>query len=260
MPIFYDQLNRAVHLSHFPKRIISLVPSQTELLFYLGLDTEIIGITKFCTHPQEKAKSKTKIGGTKQLDIKLIKELHPDLIIANKEENEQSQVEELGSVCPIWVSDVENLAGAISMIASIGEMTGHKTQARALCDEISLRFNQLPPVVTKPRVAYVIWRKPYMVAGNGTFIDDMLQKCGVVNAFSRGRYPEVDADMLTKIQPDVVLLSSEPYPFKNKHVAEFKTILPQARIILVDGEMFSWYGSRLLQAPGYFLSLIKSLT
>jgi len=260
MPVFYDQLNRAVHVPKHPKRIISIVPSQTELLFYLGLDDEIIGITKFCTHPSDKVSSKVKIGGTKQLNIELIKELQPDLIIANKEENEQNQVEELMNVCPVWVSDIADLSGALNMIVGIGEVVGRIIQAKALSQAITNEFNKLSNPPLNLRVAYLIWRKPYMVAGTGTFINSMLQVCGLTNAFGQGRYPEVSNEMLINADPDVVLLSSEPYPFGEKHKEEIKSIVPRAKIILVDGEMFSWYGSRLLLTPAYFALVTASIT
>lgn len=260
MPAFVDHLNRDIFLPGIPKRVISVVPSQTELLFYLGLDESITGITKFCTHPQEKVKSKIKVGGTKQLNIELIKELRPDLIIANKEENERSQIEELTQVCPVWISDINNLPDALRMIRSVGEMTGRITETQALNETIKLEFDKLNKAALKNlRAAYLIWRKPYMVAGRDTFIDSMLNACGLSNAFDTTRYPGVSTDMLKKAQPDVVLLSSEPYPFSDKHIREFEAMLPGAKVLLVDGEMFSWYGSRLLQAPDYFLSLIKSL-
>jgi ABC-type Fe3+-hydroxamate transport system substrate-binding protein len=259
MPVFYDQLNRAVNLPTIPQRIISVVPSQTELLFDLGLDEKIIGITNFCTHPAEKVRSVTKVGGTKKLDIDLIKRLNPDLIIANKEENDRTQVEELMRHFPFWVSNIDNLQGAIGMINSIGEMLDCKTLAEALSRSIDHQFHRLKPATLPLRVAYLIWRKPYMVAGNDTFIDGMLQQCGLINAFDLGRYPAVDNEMLINARPQVVFLSSEPYPFAEKHIAEFKAILPNTRIILVDGEMFSWYGSRLLLAPKYMFALIESL-
>lgn len=247
-------------MPEYPKRIISIVPSQTELLFYLGLDDEIIGITKFCTHPHNKVLSKTKVGGTKQLNIELIKELQPDLIIANKEENEQSQVEKLTEVCPVWISDIADLPGALNMIASIGDIVGFITQARALLQAITNEFNKFYNTPLNVRTAYLIWRKPYMVAGTGTFINSMLQICGLTNVFNRQRYPEVSNEMLMDANPDIVMLSSEPYPFREKHIAEIKYILPNAKIILVDGEMFSWYGSRLLFASAYFASVITAIT
>jgi ABC-type Fe3+-hydroxamate transport system substrate-binding protein len=242
-----------------PKRIISVVPSQTELLFYLGLDEEVIGITKFCVHPADKFKATIKIGGTKQLDIEKIKALQPDLIIANKEENERSQIEELMKFFPVYVSDISDLPGALTMIERVGEMVNKESEAKALCTSISEQFDAWAVPSSNLRTAYFIWRKPYMVAGKRTFIDAMLQKCGLVNVFEIERYPEIDADVLVRANPDVILLSSEPYPFKEKHIAEFKAMLPGATIKVVDGEMFSWYGSRLLLAPGYFEGLVKEL-
>ena len=259
MPTYFDQLNREVNLPQIPKRIISIVPSQTELLFYLGLDEQIIGITKFCILPYDKVKSKVKTGGTKQLNIQLIRELQPDLIIANKEENERSQVEELMGICPVWISDIDNLHDALNMIQSMGEMTGKGTEADLLCNAISVAFNKLNKEILNLRVAYLIWRRPYMAAGTGTFIDSMLKLCGLTNAFDIDRYPEVSESMLINAKPDVVMLSSEPYPFNNKHMEEIKLLLPDTKVILVDGEMFSWYGSRLLLAADYFISLIKLL-
>ncbi|MHB8207559.1 ABC transporter substrate-binding protein [Mucilaginibacter sp.] len=259
MPVFYDQLNRKVSLDKIPQRIISIVPSQTELLFYLGLGDSIIGITKFCTHPHHQTKHITKIGGTKQLNVELIRELQPDLIIVNKEENEQNQVEDLMNICPVWISDINDLPGALAMIESVGAMVNREAEVNTLVKAISTQFNALPKVMKPLTVAYLIWRKPYMVAGVSTFINSMLQLCGFTNAFTANRYPQVDAEMLINTNPDLVFLSSEPFPFTKRHIDEFKAILPNTKVVLVDGEMFSWYGSRLILAPGYFLSLMESL-
>jgi len=255
MPLYLDQMNRAVEIPSAPQRIISLVPSQTELLFDLGLDDEIVGITKFCIHPEDKVKSKAKIGGTKQLNIDLIKKLKPDLVIGNKEENEQDQIEELMRHFPVWMSDISNLEYALDMIGKVGEITGKIDGATTLASTIKQQFINITITQSSLKAAYFIWRKPYMIAGKGTFIDDMLKKCGLTNAFDAGRYPEVTAEQLIQTKPDLIFLSSEPYPFKEKHIAEFKTICPKATVKVVDGEMFSWYGSRLLQAPGYFEEL-----
>ena len=258
MPVFRDQLNRDVKLPGLPKRIISIVPSQTELLFYLGLDARVIGVTKFCIHPSEKVKSIVKIGGTKQLDIGKIRLLNPDLIIANKEENDRFQVEELMNICPVWISDIFDLDSALQMINGIGDVTGRPEQASELCNEINHLFNVVKLPSTKLKVAYLIWRKPYMLAGKETFIDCMLQICGLNNVADVERYPKVDADNLITANPDLVFLSSEPYPFGEKHKKEFEAILPGAKVVLVDGEMFSWYGSRLLYAPMYFKQLLDA--
>lgn len=254
-----DQLGREITLSNQPKRIVSLVPSQTELLYYLGLDSAICGITKFCIHPTQKTLNTVKIGGTKQLNIPLIKSLGPDLIIANKEENDRLQLEELMSGYPTYVSDPYNLTTALQMINDVGVLTGREGPARQLYDAIMTAFNKLYLPPQSLCVAYFIWRKPYMVAGKLTFIDDMLQQCGFTNVFEQARYPQISVNDLVAANPDVVLLSSEPYPFKQKHVNELQTLLPNAIIKLVDGEMFSWYGSRMLYAPGYFMELINSI-
>jgi len=259
VPILIDQLNRQVDLLSVPKRIISIVPSQTELLFYLGLEEEIIGITKFCIHPADKVKSVEKVGGTKQLDIEKIKALKPDLIIANKEENERSQIEELINFCPVWISDIYNLADALDMIERVGALTGKGQEAKALSTQIARQFNHITIQQSNLKTAYFIWRKPYMVAGKNTFIDDILLRCGLINVFEQERYPEIDAKTLIEANPDVILLSSEPYPFKDKHITELNAIVPNAIIKLVDGEMFSWYGSRLLHSAPYFENLSSEI-
>ncbi|GAB2561277.1 helical backbone metal receptor [Spirosoma aerophilum] len=238
-----------------PKRIISLVPSQTELLFDLGLNDEIVGITKFCIHPAEKVKNKVLIGGTKTLRLDKIRALKPDLIIANKEENTREQIEELQQHYPVHVTDMATLPDALQMIREVGTLVGKRQEAEAMAAQIE---RDLTPAyaTSRPTVAYLIWQKPYMAAGTGTFIDAMLTVAGFRNAFAnRTRYPEVTPDDLQKAQPDLIFLSSEPYPFKAKHMAEWQTICPSARVLLVDGEMFSWYGSRLLRASDYFRNL-----
>lgn len=257
MPIYIDQLQREINIPAMPKRIISVVPSQTELLFDLGLDEEIIGITKFCIHPAAQFKIKPKIGGTKQLNIQKIKELVPDLIIANKEENERSQIEELMSVCPVWISDIKNLDEALDIIVKVGEITGKAEKAQAIAQQIQINFNAFRLAPTNKKVAYFIWKNPYMVAGADTFINDMLKRCGLTNIFAQNRYPEVSEQQLIDADLDLVLLSSEPYPFKQQHIDEFQAMLPNAKVQLVDGEMFSWYGSRMLYAAEYFGTLLR---
>ena len=255
-----------------PQRIISLVPSQTELLYDLGLDKEVIGITKFCVHPPEWFRTKTRVGGTKNIHPEIIRELQPDLIIANKEENVKDQVEPLQDLAQVYVSDISNLEDALEMIQQVGALTNRSEKADALVTTIRERFGALGTTIRerfstlgttirqdfstlgKPihlPCAYLIWRNPWMVAGGDTFINDMLERAGFVNVFKdRFRYPGIDITELSACK--VVLLSSEPYPFKERHLEEIRALAPQARILLVDGEMFSWYGSRLQYAPDYF--------
>jgi ABC-type Fe3+-hydroxamate transport system substrate-binding protein len=251
-----------LHLPQKPKRIVSLVPSQTELLYHFGLEEEVVGITKFCVHPEKWFRNKTRVGGTKSPHIDKIKKLEPDLIIANKEENRREDIEALGTTFPVYVSDIENLDDALQMITDLGALTGKTEAATALSKEITSRFNRLEDQVAGRRIktAYLIWQEPYMAAGNDTFIHDMMRRAGFDNVFSDwNRYPEVVIEILHERGTECLLLSSEPYPFKEKHIAALQTRLPGVKILLADGEMFSWYGSRLLEAPEYFMQLILQL-
>ena len=257
---FTDQLHRTVRLSHWPpRRIISLVPSQTELLADLNLEAEVVGITKFCIHPQSWFESKSRVGGTKTLNFEKIEALQPDLIIGNKEENEQQQIEWLAARYPVWMSDISTLPEALDMIRHIGQLTDRNQAANHMADDIQLIFNTLP-VFEPVQAAYLIWRKPYMAAGAGTFIHDMMIQAGFQNVFGHlGRYPELSLEQLNKADPQLLLLSSEPYPFQEKHIRELQEACPDTQIHLVDGELFSWYGSRLLQSPDYFKQLREKL-
>lgn len=255
--IYIDQLGRKVELASLPQRIVSLVPSQTELLFDLGLGERVVGITKFCVHPKEWFRTKTRVGGTKKLEFETIGKLNPDLIIANKEENNREDIQRLENDFPVWVSDVNDLDSASEMIYCIGEITG--SNALELLCEIDLRFGYLQAISPSKRILYLIWKDPYMAAGSDTFIQDMLQRCGFENVVGEARYPQCSVDEIVRLNPDLVLLSSEPYPFKEKHIQELKELLPNAIIKLVDGELFSWYGSRLRLTPPYFADLIESI-
>lgn len=256
---FKDQMGETTCLGGAPRRIISLVPSQTELIFDLGLDKEVVGITRFCVHPEEKCAEKVKIGGTKRFNFGLIDVLRPDLIIGNKEENYLEGIEKLRSKYPVWMSDVNTLEDAYQMIRSVGEIVGKGREAVDMVCEIMTKMEQFKRR-SGLKVAYFIWNKPYMVAGNKTFINEMLQKFGFVNVFGDlNRYPQVTLDQIEKARPDAIFLSSEPFPFKAKHLNEFKGRFPSTNIKLVDGAMFSWYGSRLRYAVDYFEKLIEDL-
>jgi len=241
-------------------RIVSLVPSQTELLYDLGLEDEVMAITKFCVHPAKWYKNKTRIGGTKNVNINVIKKINPDLIIANKEENVKEQVEELAQTFDVLVTDVNNFQEALQMIKDIGTLTGKITETLTIANKIESKFQNFAGSTInnrKIKTAYLIWKNPYMAAGGNTFINDMMQYCGLENIFSNHeRYPKITLEDLQNCE--LVLLSSEPYPFKEKHLREIQAQIPGMRIIIVDGEMFSWYGSRLLKAADYFEKFQKN--
>lgn len=260
MPVFKDQTRRTTFIEANPKRIISLVPSQTELLADLGLSDEVVGITKFCVHPDEWFRSKTRVGGTKQLSMHSIHALQPDLIIANKEENVREQIEELEKHFPVWISDVNNLTDAYEMIDQIGLISNKETQANIIISRIKENFAQFQVSNQLLETAYLIWQKPYMTVGGDTFIHSMLQAAGFKNIYTNStRYPEVSIEKLIHKNPELIILSSEPFPFKQQHIDELQIHLPNTQIILADGEIFSWYGSRLLMASAYFKKLSEQI-
>ena len=253
--IFKDQLGQHIELTQIPKRIISLVPSQSELLWDLGLRDELIGITKFCIHPNEMFKFKDRVGGTKTLDIHKIRSLKPDLIIGNKEENEYAQIKELQNEFPIWMSDIYNLKDAYKMISDIGELVHKKNEATRLVSNIQKSFSVIKKY--NKTVLYLIWKNPFMAAGNSTFIGDVLNQMGLINSLKNSdlRYPELTMNEIKNLNPNLIFLSSEPFPFKESHINEFKQLVPNATVKLVDGELFSWYGSRLLKSVEYLNNL-----
>lgn len=260
---FTDQLGNEISINFPPKRIISLVPSQTELLFDLGLKEEVVGLTKFCIHPIDKFASTAKIGGTKKLLIEKIRDLKPDLIIGNKEENSKADIELLQQEFPVWMSDIYNLEDAMQTIADIGNLVDRQPEATYLNHLINAGFRDLQTLALEKgidkTVAYIIWKDPFMFAGRDTFINDILRKIGLTNVITDTRYPEIELSQLKTENCELVFLSSEPYPFKEKHIEEIQLALPNAKVMLVDGEMFSWYGSRLVNAVQYFFEFQNQL-
>lgn len=255
MSSFIDQLGRTIHLVANPKKIISAVPSQTELLFDLGLDERVVGITKFCIYPKDWFRNKTRVGGTKNLHLEKIKSLQPDLIIANKEENTREQIDALSQQFPVWVSDINNLDQALEMIRQIGLMTESLVKANGIIQDIKVGFERLQQAAVST-CAYLIWKDPMITVGGDTFINSMLSCAGYTNVYSRQlRYPETSLAEVKGLSPEFLFLSSEPYPFKEKHQTELQQALPNTKVLIVDGEFFSWYGSRLLHAAQYFKSL-----
>jgi ABC-type Fe3+-hydroxamate transport system substrate-binding protein len=237
-------------------RIVCLVPSLTELLHYLGLENEVVGITKFCVHPVEWFRTKTRIGGTKNCKLDIIESLEPTLIIANKEENTKEDVEYLQKKFTVYVSDIKTIQDALDAILQIGQLVNRVNEAATLAEKISMDFAFLQQEKWGLKnCVYLIWREPYMAAGSDTFINSILALGGFKNKVLASRYPTITEKELQKINPAYVLLSSEPYPFEVKHIQELQNILPDSKIQLVDGEIFSWYGSRMLNIKDYLIQL-----
>lgn len=258
--IYRDQIGVKLRLDGVPKRIISLVPSQTELLVYLGLERFIVGVTKFCVHPVELRKQKTVVGGTKNVHYDKIEQLNPDIILCNKEENTKEIVEKLREKFPVHVSDIYTIENALEMIQQYGEIFDQKKRATTLISRIKTEYEDFKVFIEdkpKKRVAYFIWKNPWMAVGANTFIDYLLRVNRFDNVFSeKERYPIVSEEELGAMEDlDLILLSSEPFPFSEKHIKEITRINPETKVMLVDGEYFSWYGSRLKDAFDYFRTL-----
>ncbi|WP_452225992.1 ABC transporter substrate-binding protein [Lacinutrix cladophorae] len=258
---FKDQIGRELKFNSVPKRIISLVPSQTELLYDLGLKTSIIGITKFCVHPIHLIKTKTIVGGTKQINLEKIKALQPDIILCNKEENTKEIVAACNKICSVHVSNIESILDCITMINQYGEIFKKEKEALVISEKIKTNLKDFQSFIKEKntlKAAYFIWKNPFMVAGKNTFIHYLLALNKFENVYADlGRYPEINLKQQENV--DVVFLSSEPYPFKEKHIEELQAYYTNAKILLVDGEMFSWYGSRLIKSFSYFKLLHQNL-
>jgi ABC-type Fe3+-hydroxamate transport system substrate-binding protein len=238
-------------------RVVCLVPSLTELLLDGGLEEQVVGRTKFCIHPEGIIKKIPVVGGTKKINIEKVLNLLPDIVIANKEENTKSDIEAISQFSPVFLTDIKTIE---DIVKCIEELMAHIPEFKE--DKIinPLKHLAIDRIFSLKTVAYLIWNDPVMVAGSDTFIHHILTRTGLNNVFSyRKRYPEITMQDLKDKKPDYIFLSSEPYPFKEIHVKHFTENLPFSQVFLVDGEMFSWYGSRMLKAPDYFLHLEKHL-
>jgi iron complex transport system substrate-binding protein len=254
-----DHLGRQVTFPHPPKRIISLVPAITETMYYLDLEDTIVGRTRFCKFPQEKVLKAKNIGGTKEIKLDRINQLKPDLIIAEKEENTKEIVETLEKHYPVFVFEVQKEQDVYRMIKDLGFLTDRKSESIQMIKEIQQRLDSLPKVFDK-RAAYVIWKKPYMVVGKDTYIQSILTKLGFINPFLSldERYPVITEEDFQNANLEYIFLATEPYPFREKHIKEFEAMVPQAKTLIIDGEMF-WYGAKMIQAAEYFKRTIEAL-
>ncbi len=261
----YDDLGRTLVLNRTPERIISVVPSLTELLCDLELESKIVGRTKFCIHPKSYVSSIPKVGGTKNLNIKKIMSLNPNLILADKEENSKEDIEALTSLTNVYVSDIRTIKNAIHTIQQIGTIHACDVRAAQLIQEIEDGFNKIKQALhskSQIRVCYLIWKEPYMTVGADTYIHDVLETVGFKNVFGmKQRYPIVTSIEIAEASPDIIMLSTEPYPFKSKHRDKIVASIPyiKNRVVIIDGEMFSWYGSRMRKATIYLGDLYAKL-
>ena len=256
---FVDATGESFTLAAAPSRIVSLVPSVTELLFSLGAGDAVAGCTIFCTEPARGVAAKTRVGGEKNPKLELIRELGADLVVANVEENLREHVLTLRSWgIPVYVIYPHTVAEGIRLVRELGAVIGHDAEGvemeAGLLDALHDARRRLSGRAFS-RVFYPIWRNPWMTIGRDTYAHDMLAVCGGANVFAgaAARYPEVTLAQVEQAAPEVVLLPDEPYRFRRAHLADFDACsdLParrEGRLHLVDGKLATWYGPRIAQA------------
>ncbi len=259
---YKDQLNRTLEFESTPQRIVCLVPSLTELIVDLGLESQVVGVTKFCIHPSFLRKRKAVVGGTKQVHFDKIKALNPDVILCNKEENTKEMFLELEKIAPVHMSRISDFKDALDIIALYGDLFAVEKKASSVIESIQNKYVEFCEFIADEpqlKVAYFIWKNPWMVAANETFINAMLDLNNFENSFGHlKRYPEIQLEAINETT-NVIMLSSEPFPFKEQHILELEQQYPGTTVLLVNGEYFSWYGSRLEKAFDYFKTLRQSL-
>jgi ABC-type Fe3+-hydroxamate transport system substrate-binding protein len=264
MHIYTDQLQREIIINSKPQRIISLVPSLTELISELGIEKQLVGITQFCKHPYHLKSTKTIVGGTKKVDFEKIKSLNPDFILCAKEENTPEIVAELENIATVFVADVKSVQESISLIENLGRIFHCQTNAENLIQKMKFHladFKNFTKYLPRKKVAYFIWENPWMVAGNDCYINDLLKLNNFINVYEdKGRYPEIAIGNIRKDgNPKIILLPTEPFKFNDEHAFEIGRHSNHAKTVFVEGEMFSWYGSRLLKAIPYFKKMHEVL-
>lgn len=243
-----NRFQLSIAMSSTYRRIVSLVPSLTELLIDLELEKKLVGRTRFCVHPEEKVTEIPIVGGTKNPRLDKIRQADPDLIIANKEENRPNDIQSLMDDFEVEVTEITTIEDALITIHRLGQKLKVAKQARSLISDIQNCLDERPDE-SELGTAYIIWKDPWMSVGRDTYIHDVLEHWNLPNVFNgRTRYPKLDLEELQRYNPDLVLLSSEPYPFKEKHLAQVEEACPAARVLLVEGEWFSWYGSHMKHA------------
>ena len=265
-PTWIDAYGQRHPRAEVSARIVSLVPSITELLFALDLGAQVVGRTGFCIHPRGRLRDVPKLGGTKDVDFETLAGLAPSHVIVNIDENTRETYARLRELVPqVIVTHPNTPADNLELFALLGGIFDREQEAAALSAAFRAALDGLRGSASglpAQRVLYLIWREPWMTVAPVTYIANMLKLVNwhTVPATPRVRYPSLSADELCALAPDLCLLSSEPYPFRDKHIAELQTLLPPATPVrLIDGEMVSWYGSRAILGLTYLASYATQL-
>ncbi len=246
---FTDHLNRTVEINGVPQRVVSLVPSITETLADLGLAKHLVAVTRFCKYPLELTKLLPKAGGPKNIDIDKIVDLQPHLVIAVKEENDKEQVLKLAEQVPVIVFDINSVEDAFNMLDGLGAVFDRADVTAGVINSIKQKLEKYSPAGSYKKTMYLIWKNPWMAAGRSAFIGAMMKVAGFDN-FISGRYPQVSRQEFEKA--NTLLLATEPYHFTESDRQQLLEEYPDKNVIIVDGEMFTWYGTHMLKAIDYF--------
>ncbi|MFO8087640.1 MAG: helical backbone metal receptor [Bacteroidales bacterium] len=259
--VFTDHSREEIHLPDYPQKIISLCPSITETLVKLGLTDRITGRTCYCYRPEQQVKDIPVIGGASDPDMDLIKQQHPDLIIAVKEENNRSHIEQLREHYAVYVFDINTYSDAIDMIIQLGELTGKQNEAVQMSDDIDKAFARIPQLEQPLVFLYLVWNDPLMAAGKRTYINSILTSHGFTNCLSQfvQRYVTLNIEVFKKLNFDIAFLPTEPYHFTEDDRQDILSFYPETDVRLVDGEAFSWYGFRMLDSASYLADFINNL-
>jgi ABC-type Fe3+-hydroxamate transport system substrate-binding protein len=258
-----------------PLRIVSLVPSWTETLFHLGLtEAEIVGRTDYCIHPRSRVDNIERLGGPRDPNMARIFELDPTLVLMDQEENRKEDVRSIDThwvPSRVFVTDPKTVNDALETVERFGVLFGAKGCARELIEDVRSLVAQVVRV-SRGTVAYLVWQDPFIAASRETYIGDILEILGYKNVIGRGTvkdlspersksYPVVTVSLLVRLKPDAIFLSTEPFPFRKRHIGSLRAQLLQfdseysdrIDIRIVNGEYFSWYGSRMIHAFRYFV-------
>ncbi|MFO8055328.1 MAG: helical backbone metal receptor [Bacteroidales bacterium] len=248
-------------VDEYPGKIVSLCPSITETLIKLGLKDRIAGRTDYCYRPEGETEEIPKVGGPKDIDPEKIDHIKPDLIIAIKEENNRQQIEQLQKAYMVFVFDITTYTGALDMIIRLGELTGKQQEAVTLSDQIDNAFARIPQLNTPRSFLYLVWKDPLMAAGKRTYINNLLTSHGFVNCLDTfaQRYVTLNFEVFKKLEFELAFLPGEPYKFTAEDKKDILAFFPQTDIRLIDGEVFTWYGYRMLHSAEYIKNMIEEM-
>ena len=252
----FDDLGRKIDFERPPETVVSLVPSLTKTLSDLGLGEKLAAVTRFCKYPQELVQTLPKIGGPQKVDTQKILGINPGVVLSVKEENNREQVLQLAEKIPVVVFNIRNIDDALRMITTLGRLFSVETKAHTITSRIKKGLANTVFPTKRLTVLYLIWKKPWMAAGKDTFIGSMLQAAGFEN-LANGRYPEVNETMMRRAS--VIMLATEPYPFKEAERKQLAERFPRQKVLIVEGEIFTWFGSYMLNAASYLTKLIEKL-